>query len=114
MGHVSGVTLFCSVSESEGDDDAQDAGEPVLTALNEYLARNGDAGQFTQLAESYGGPKHPQQLVFAAGLNYFDEDAFAAFVLAYPWERPGRVVLVIQPEHGPTRVWRPELQGEEE
>ena len=56
------------------------------------------------------GPKHPQCFVFGAGLNFADEDALAEKILCFDWKYPENMVLVIQPEDGPTRVWRPQLR----
>lgn len=105
MSVVSGITLICSLAEGSGD------GRDV----EEFLARAADeaAGypllqKFVEVSELFGGCKHPQCLVFGAGLNHFSssEDAFADRVFAREWESPENVVLIIQPEDGPTRVWR--------
>jgi len=104
MSVVSGVTLLCSL-EGCGEEYDED-GIRILSRLNWYLEALGSASHFEELSEHYGGGKHPQQFVFGAGVNYLDEDRFAEFVLSLPWEDPENVVLVIQPEDGPTRVWR--------
>lgn len=97
MSVVSGVTFLCTLGETDVVE--------VLEALASETT--GYPVQFTEVQAHYGGNKHPQQTICGAGLNYFDEDAFAARVLAYPWVYPENVVLVIQPEDGPTRVWQP-------
>lgn len=40
-------------------------------------------------------------------MNYLDEDAFAEAFLALPWTDPENVVLIMQPEDGPTKVYQP-------
>lgn len=102
MSYVSGVLLMVSVCEDGPED-----GIPVLVnGLNQWLVTSGHAA-LADLTEHARVRKHPQCFMFGAGFNYFPEDDFAAFVLAQPWELPENVVLLIQPEEGPTRVWRP-------
>lgn len=104
MSVVSGVTLLCSL---EGCGQKwEENGSRILARLNLYLEANGFASRFEELSDHYGGGRHPQQFVFGAGINYFDEDGFANYAMSLPWESPENVVLVIQPEDGPTRVWR--------
>ena len=54
-----------------------------------------------------GGSKHPQVDVFGGGFNYFPNDEFAAFVLSLPWQCQENVALLVNPENGPTKVFRP-------
>jgi hypothetical protein len=102
MSMVSGVTFICSLSEDE---------DKVLLHLNESLKKHHCDCDFRELAEHYGGNKHPQCLTLGAGINYLPEFDFAKYVLChYAWESPERVILVIQPEDGPTRVYRPFME----
>lgn len=68
MSHVSGVTLQVS------------CGETSARASREHLS-----GRLSLLTDHYGGTKHPQTIVIGGGMNYFDEDEFAAFVMSRPW-----------------------------
>lgn len=98
MSNVSGVTLLCSCAEHDN----------VIVKLHEWLRTHNQAPcEFTELDEHYGGSKHPQQHVYGAGLNYLDEAEFESFVRSLLWDYPENVVLVIQPEDGSTRTWRP-------
>lgn len=107
MSVVSGVVLCTSAAE----DRSTPNGQPVLfERIQEWLADR--AGPFQQLKSvevSFGGSKHPQMFVAGGGFNHFPEDDFAAFVLSLPWQNPENVVLVIEPEERPTRVFRPPL-----
>lgn len=95
MSHVSGVTVLCCCSEDD-----------QLPAFASWLDAHAIKARLNEVTDAGGGNKHPQQAIYQAGFNYFPEDEFAAFVGALPWRRPGNVVLVIQPEHNTTRVWR--------
>lgn len=103
MSQVSGVTLICDLIESESDDGAE-----LLEKLNSILKKYKGNDEFAELSQHYGGHKHPQCLAFGAGVNFLDEDEFAQDVMALDWQCPENVVLVIRPEEGATRVWRPE------
>jgi hypothetical protein len=61
---------------------------------------------FEEISDHYGR-RFPNHLTFAIGISYLDEHAFASYVMNRKWNRPENVVLVIQPENGPTRIWRP-------
>ena len=111
MSVVSGVTLICGLGEtgSADPDVYDDDGTLLLKKLNAYLGSLEEhrSPEFVELSDQYGGYKHPQHLVFGAGINYLDEDRFAKEILSWPWKNPENVVLIIQPEEGDTRVFRP-------
>jgi len=94
---VTGVMLICGSYESAADE--------VRSWLVERHSQT-----LTEIADHAVGPKHPQFSAWCGGINYLapDEDAFAEFVLSRSWEGPERVVLVLQPEEGSTRVYRPD------
>lgn len=105
MSRVSGVVLCTSICESDSDDFD---GGPNWKRVNAWLVEHG----FTELVRAedhHGGTKAMQMHVGMAGFNYFEshEDDFAAFVIALDWIWPGNVMLVIQPEEGDSRIWRP-------
>lgn len=57
---------------------------------------------------TYGGTKHPQCRVLGAGYNYFHvEKEFIKFIQNLEWDNPENTILIIQPEEGSTRVYRP-------
>lgn len=104
MSIVSGITIICSL----GEDDSADPNFPTLfQRANDWIKAHGVRDALRPVQEFFGGGKHPQCFVAGAGLNYFSENEFADFVMALPWRDPENVVLVIQPEHGATRVFRP-------
>ena len=102
MSVVSGVTVFCSVADELAENDQFVAG-----CLNELARTFGAEAHFVELSEKYGGPKHPQQLAFGAGLNHFSnhENDFAHSVFQLKWSMPEHVVVVIKPENGRTKVF---------
>jgi hypothetical protein len=94
---VSGVVLTFGVCETEG---AQH-----VAILNAYLAEKGK-GALISVTDAAGGTKHPEIDIYAGGFNYLDEDEFAAMAMAAPWQDPENVILIINPQQGPTRVYR--------
>src|SRR5215467_8254370 len=103
---VSGVTLMTALADEPSDSHRTTDCPDNWGAVNQWLAEH-HHGSLVMLDEHYGGNKHPQCHVGGGGFNYLSEDDFAAFVMSLPWERPDNVVLVIQPEEGRTRVFRP-------
>jgi hypothetical protein len=96
MSVVTGVMLLLGA----GDWDE----EPFMEVQQWLRERAGN--QLIDVAEEgTGGGKHPQFEAWCAGLNYFDEDEFAEFVLSREWLNPENMVLILQPEAGPTRVF---------
>lgn len=86
---------------------ADDADGEVVAEVQAWLAERG-RGQLVDVADEAGGFKHPQFHALAAGVNYFLEDnEFAAFVVSRDWRAPWSVVLILQPEEGETKVYRP-------
>lgn len=101
MSHVSGVVLTASVCEDGGDGSLG----PGFVTVNEWLKAN-CLGQFlVEVSEHHGGSKRPQINVYVGGFNYLDEEAFIKAVRAAPWVYPENVVLIVNPEDGPTRVF---------
>lgn len=45
--------------------------------------------------------------ILIGGYNHFDEEAFSALIQELDWTCPENVVLLIEPDEGPTRVIRP-------
>jgi hypothetical protein len=109
MSVVSGVVLCSSLGEkqgSQGEDGMPLLFEQINGWLNEHpLGR--DRWRLKMIERHFGGGKHPQMSVAGGGFNHFCEDEFADYVLGLPWEYPENVILIIQPEDGATRVFRP-------
>ena len=103
MSVVSGVVLCTSCVEDEAEEDGPAI---LLEQINKWLA---DRGHFklNRVENSFGGGKHPQMHVAGGSFNYFPEDEFAAFVLGLAWRSPENVILIINPEEGATRIFRP-------
>lgn len=112
MSVVSGIMIMADL----GEDSEIVVGPPFLfERLNDWIERAGHGRPLRLIDNLAGGNKHPQFYAAAAGINRFawHEDAFAAFALSLAWEFPENLVIVIQPENGPTRVYRPlDYQGD--
>lgn len=100
MSVVTGVVLCTSCVEDE---------EEVLDRINAWLLEKGGGPRWSLklVSDDFGGGKHPQMSVYGGGFNYFYEDDFAEFVISLPWQNPENVVLIMQPEDGSTKVFRP-------
>lgn len=108
MSVVSGVVLCTSCCEDEVSED----GPAILfERINEWLASKGPF-KINRVEDNFGGGKHPQMFVAGGGFNYFPEDEFAEFAMSLPWSNPENVVLIIEPEDGRTRVFRPTGQSD--
>ena len=110
MSHVTAVTLQVDSCEDWAAPENGEGVIPIIATINQWLARTDGHGGLQSVEGNYGGCKHPQVLVYGAGLNYLDEDAFAAYVLQLPWTHPENVVLLLNPEEGATRVFRPPFE----
>lgn len=105
MSVVSGITIIASCAEDCADEDDD---VPILfERLNDWIEERFYCRPLKAAQESFNGTKRPQLFCAGAGMNAFPEDEFAAFAVSLPWEYPKNVVLVVQPEDGPTRVFRP-------
>jgi hypothetical protein len=113
MSRVTGVMILCSLMDEDADG--------PIGEIKAWLAATdyGEAYSLNQIDDHAGGHKHPQFAAFAGGFNFFDTHAapagdgrqgseiFAEFVMTREWCYPENVVLIIQPEDGETKVWRP-------
>lgn len=54
--------------------------------------------EMNEISEAFGGTKHPQVPVYAAGFNYLDIRKFIEHVRSISWERPDRVQIFIKDE----------------
>lgn len=111
MSVVSSVLLqiHCAENEFTENERIPDYVPPGIQRINDWLDERGKMS-LVQLDEQMCCGKHPQTLVFGGGYNHFPEDDFAEFILSLHWDNPENVVLIINPEEGPTRVWRPKWQ----
>lgn len=102
MSIVTGVMLITSVGESLEQ----------FVPITRWLEERGQGILLVHDDCPSGGGKHPQFTYLTAGFNYFETywDSFVEFVMGLPWTFPENVILILQPESGPTRVHRP---GEE-
>lgn len=109
MSFVSGVVLCAACYEPElPKTECGGDGDPIwLDVINEWLGRWQTGAAIKMVESGFGGDKHPQIRVAGGGFNYFPEDEFAAFVLSQRWEWPESLVLIIQPENGEARIFRP-------
>lgn len=91
-------------------------GEGSWDRVNSWLADHGFEG-LAAVEHNFSGNKASQMTV--GGGAYFRSteatgdifnsviETFITFVIGLPWDYPENVVLVVQPEDGPTRVERP-------
>ncbi len=100
MSVVTSVILQMSCAEDGfvGDDTSR------LDKINAFLASSKHP-PLTDLTPHMGGNRHPQTYVFGGGYNHFFERKFSEFIMRFDWKRRANVVLVMNPEAGPTRVW---------
>lgn len=108
MSIVTGVMLIVSLLDADDDDPISE----VKAWLREREYAPG-AWALKEVSDQAGGWKHPQFAAFTGGFNMFDEDDFASFVMSRPWNDPEALVLILQPEDGATRVFRPKGYGVE-
>lgn len=102
MSTVSGVLM-----QVHCIDDNEYPGESQWPKIDAWLAAH-EQGPFKPLVDVTDHlitNKHPQTYVAGGGFNAFPEDEFAAFVMGLPWIHPENVVLLINPEDGPTKIW---------
>ena len=110
MSVVTSFLLICSPAE-EFNWSEKPPGN--LATINAWLkARNFDtlfdcAGSHGNPKGTSAGNKYPQFHVYMAGFNHFPEDEFIAFFRTVEWEEPENVVLIMDPDQGTTRVFRP-------
>jgi hypothetical protein len=97
--------LICGLSD--GDEGAESF---AIGEIQYWLGTRFGGNQLNDVSASAGGGKHPQFSCFCAGINHLQdtEDEFAAFVLSRSWCDAERVVLILQPEEGASRVFRPD------
>ena len=110
MSVVTSVVLIASVAEAKGVlHDDEDGPPRWFEEMNAWLLdKSGcDKWQLALVEEHFGGHKHPQTHTAGGGFNHFHEKAFVQFVLAWPWDYPEQAVLVMHPENGAARVFRP-------
>jgi len=94
MSIVTGIVLTCIA-------------EPVaIAAVNKWLHDSG-FGPLVETAKYAGGNKHPEMDIYIGGYNFFDIDTFPPVVMAQAWENPESVVLLLNPQEGAMRVYRP-------
>jgi hypothetical protein len=109
MSAVSGIVLCSSCCEERGSQ-GEDGMPLLFEQINKWLSdrSGGGASWSLEMVENhFGGSKHPQMSVAGGGFNHFCENEFADYVLGLSWQNPENVVLVIEPEEGETRIFRP-------
>lgn len=101
MSVVTGIMLILGYGD--------DADGAEVAQIQQWLAERYNGQQLKEVDDHAGGGKHPQFHALAAGINYLlDDDEFGEFVVSRTWSGPENVVLIVQPENGATRVFRPE------
>lgn len=112
MSTVSGILLQVSCIDDREDSE-------LWAKIDAWMAAH-EGGPFRPLVDVTDHlvvHKHPQTYVAGGGYNCFPEVEFADFVMGLPWERSDNVVLLINPEDGPTKIhcfgsWRHQPNAE--
>ena len=97
MSKTTGVMLLCSLVE-----------ESAIPEIQQWLIDNHNQ-QLNEISDRAGGAKTPGFEAWCGGIKYLphDEDTFPKLVLSRTWNMPEVVVLILQPEEGSARVFRP-------
>ena len=107
MRHVTGIVLCASVVEEHGSQ-GEDGMPALFERINAWLFERDTRWVLNMAEDTFGGNKHPEMFVAGGGFNYFlPEREFVFFVMVLPWQCPENVILIIQPQDGPTKVHRP-------
>lgn len=104
MSVVTGLVLMCSLGWEELQASEHPPG--AIELINRWLQTR-NLPPLIDIADNAVGNKHPQAMIFTAGFNNFPEDEFAAFFQSLDWGSSDRAILLLQPEQGSTRVFRP-------
>lgn len=104
MSSVSSVIL--QVSCAEDGFDCEEEKHKNIDKINKWLKKN-NKFPLVDLTSYMQRGKHPQTFVFGAGYNFFPEEDFASFIINRKYNYPENVVLLINPEDGKTKVYRP-------
>lgn len=97
MSVVTGVTIHCKHEN-----------KVMKEIVNWFIKNSFDPPN--NVARTYSGTKHPQIVcLFGGGYNYFPDEKFLRFVktLENYWNNPENVVVIINPEEGGCKVYRP-------
>jgi hypothetical protein len=109
MSVVTGLVIICPLGELIGWAEHPPGS---IEQINVWMEARGRQ-RLADSAEDHAlGDKHPQFQLYMAGYNHFPEDEFIAFFHTLGWFAPENVVLILQPEVGPTRVIRPDPSSE--
>ncbi|MEG3144946.1 hypothetical protein U1839_09790 [Sphingomonas sp. RT2P30] len=109
MSKVTGVALVasCPCVDELINGEFVIVSDPVAE-IQVWLKDHCHGAALLEVSDRAGGSKHPQFELWCAGVNYMNvEDEFAAFVMSRRWGAPETVILMLQPEEGVTRVFRP-------
>lgn len=79
MSVVTGITIIsqCCDERAIGD---------LVERLNLWVHESSNWGKFKRVDDYYGGPKHPECLVWGAGFNHLDWSGFIKFAQSLPWK----------------------------
>ena len=95
MSSVTNLILACSGSENERD---------TAIFLNNF-PNEGKAFKIVSIDDPslpkgwYGGTKYMEARLYLGAYNYFNYQAFIAYLQAYPWQYPEDVQLLIKEQY---------------
>lgn len=108
MSYVDSVLLCISCGEDSTEGPAPDYTDTyeLVERINAWLVER-EFSPLLDITDRMGGSKSSQMIVFGAAYNYFSPRAdFPALVRSMPWVYPEEMVLIMNPEEGPTAVHR--------
>ena len=93
-----------SCCESEDDDECT-----RLNEINAWFKSQKVNIELKDLSGKSNGDRHPQLVICAAGINYWQastEKQFLNFIKSLDWHEPQQLVILFTTEEKATKVWR--------
>jgi hypothetical protein len=104
MSHVTDIILVTATEDGAEIED----GHPNADLLSKHLSERHTGTTLVKVDGFAGGGKAMQCDVFAAAVNYLDQDDLITALNGVPWDMPESVQLMLKDEHDDTfRIMRP-------
>ena len=89
MSEVTAVIVTTSITEQLKETETY----PAIEFINRRVRELASSGEFVEVSRWARG-KHPESLIFIAGLNFCDLGLLRGVLESAPWRRPGRVQVL--------------------